>query len=412
MRAGDSDRDLVADFLREQHLAGRLDGDELEQRLERCLAAKSYAELGALTADLPYLGAPGPAPGRGAGALADRDRRATIRRMRRVLRELAVLVAILLLAIWALAGAGYFWPAWAWFGLGLPFALDASIRWALRRPAGPERRALVLWTVFATLEAALVVVWALTTLGGGAPYFWPAWPLLGFVAIAGGYSVLALGTSASGRAALSARIDTLTRSREQAADAEAAELRRIERDLHDGAQARLVALSMQLGRAELALDDRPGARELVENAHQEARRAIADLRSLARGIAPPLLSDRGLVAAARELAARCSAELEVEPALENRRLAPALERGAYFVIAEALANAAKHAAAQHISVRLALAGDELMARIEDDGRGGADPAGSGLSGLRDRVEALGGTLSLASAAGEGTTLEARFPTGS
>jgi signal transduction histidine kinase len=252
----------------------------------------------------------------------------------------------------------------------------------------------------------------MTVVGGAAPYPWPLWPLLGFVAIAGGYSVLALGTSASGRATLAARIDALTRSRERAADAEAAELRRIERDLHDGAQARLVALSMQLGRAELALEDRPGARQLVADAHHEARRAIADLRSLARGIAPPLLSDRGLPAAARELAGRCGAELEAEPALETRRLAPALERGAYFVIAEGLANAAKHASAEHISVRLALSGGELVVAVADDGRGGADPAGSGLGGLRDRVEALGGTLALASTRGDGTTLEARFPTGS
>jgi signal transduction histidine kinase len=413
MRAGDRDRELIAEILREQHLAGRLDSDELEHRLERCLAAKSYAELDALTADLPIREAPGwapsPMPSR---VVADRGRRETIRSMRRVLGQLAVLVAILLLAIWALSGHGYFWPAWAWFGLALPFALDASIRWAWRRPAGPERRALVLWTLFGCLEAAFVLIWMLTALGGAGMYFWPAWPLLGFVAIAGGYSLLALGTSVSGRAALAARIDALSRSRERAADAEAAELRRIERDLHDGAQARLVALSMQLGRAELALEDRPGVRQLVEDAHHEARRAIADLRSLARGIAPPLLSDRGLAPAARELAARCGAELEVEPELETRRLAPALERGAYFVIAEALTNAAKHAAAARISVRLALVGSELVVSVDDDGRGGADPAGSGLGGLRDRVEALGGTMAVASAPGEGTTLEARFPVGS
>ncbi|MBV8734731.1 MAG: hypothetical protein JO120_08140 [Solirubrobacterales bacterium] len=200
--------------------------------------------------------------------------------------------------------------------------------------------------------------------------------------------------------------------RQQAADAEAAELGRIERDLHDGAQARLVALSMQLGRAELALEDQPGTRQLIESAHHEARRAIADLRSLARGIAPPLLSDRGLPAAARELAARCGAELEVEPALESRRLTSALERGAYFLLAEALTNAAKHSAAEHVSVGLGLPDSELRVQVTDDGRGGADPGGSGLSGLRGRIEALGGTLALTSPPGKGTTLEARFPTAS
>jgi signal transduction histidine kinase len=413
MRASDSDRDVVAEILREQHLAGRLDSDELEQRVERCLTAKSHADLHAITADLPPAGAPPWGSGRRAGtSVADPDRRATISRMRRALRELAVLIGSLLLAIWGLTDSGYFWPAWAWFALGVPFALDAALRWARRRPAGAERRGLVLWTVFGVLEGAFVVVWVLTVLGGAGPYFWPVWPLLGFAAIAGTYSVLALGASSSGRAAMTARIETLTRSGQQAADAEAAELGRIERDLHDGAQARLVALSMQLGRAELALEDQPRARRLIEDAHQEARRAIADLRSLARGIAPPLLSDRGLPAAARELAARCGAELEIEPALECRRLTPALERGAYFVVAEGLTNAAKHAAAEHISVRLALPDSRLLVRVTDDGRGGADPGGLGLSGLRGRIEALGGTLALASASGDGTTLEARFPTGS
>jgi signal transduction histidine kinase len=413
MRAGDSDRELVAEILCEQHHAGRLDSDELEQRLERCLAAKSQSELDAITADLPTRGAHRWAPrGRPGQQVADPDGRATIRGMRRVLRDLAGLIAILVLAIWALSGGGYFWPAWAWFGMGVPLGLDAALRWALRRPAGAERRALVLWTLSGFLEAAFVVVWALTAISGPVTYFWPVWPLLGFVAIAGSYSVLALGASASGRAALTARIETLTRSRHQAADAEAAELGRIERDLHDGAQARLVALSMQLGRAELALEDQPGARQLIEDAHQEARRAIADLRLLARGIAPPLLADRGLAAAARELAARCGAELEVEPALESRRLTPALERSAYFVVAEALTNAAKHAEAEHISVGLGLPDSELLVRVADDGRGGADPGGSGLSGLRGRIEAIGGTLALASPSGEGTTLEARFPTGS
>ncbi len=413
MRAGDSDRELVTEILREQHLAGRLDSDELEQRLERCLASKSQAELHAITADLPTRGAHQWAPRmRPAVEVADPRGRATIHGMRRGLRNVAGLIAILLLAIWALSGAGYFWPAWAWFGLGVPLGLDAALRWAWRRPAGTERRALVLWTLFGFLEAAFVVVWALTAISGPVTYFWPVWPLLGFGAIAGTYSVLALGASASGRAALTARIETLTHTRQQAADAEAAELGRIERDLHDGAQARLVALSMQLGRAELALEDQPRARQLIEDAHQEARRAIADLRSLARGITPPLLSDRGLPAAARELAARCGAELEVEPALKTRRLTPALERGAYFVVAEALTNAAKHAAAEHISVWLGLPDRELLVRVTDDGCGGADPGGSGLSGLRGRIEALGGTLLLTSPSGGGTTLEAIFPTGS
>ena len=336
--------------------------------------------------------------------------------MRRVLRGLAGLVAILVLAIWVLTSAGLpLWPAWVWLGLGIPFAFDAAIRWASRRPAGPARQAVVVWTVVGLIEATLVVIWALVSFNGGGPaYFWPAWSLLGLVTLASVYYIIAVRPRldpASGRAALAARVETLSRSRREAVDAQAAELGRIERDIHDGAQARLVALSIQLGRAELALESQPGARRLVEDARQEASRAIADLRDLSRGIAPPLLSDRGLIAAVRALAARYDAEVQVTPALEIKRLSPALERGAYFVVAEALTNAAKHSGAQRVSVHLAFDPTKLTVTVADDGHGGADPKGSGLSGLRGRVEALGGTLLLASSA-EGTTLEARFPTAS
>lgn len=197
MRAGDSDRELVVEILREQHLAGRLDSGELEQRLERCLAASSRAELHAITADLPTRGDLVWAPwGRPGPRVPDPRGRATVRR---VLRNLAGLIAILLLAIWALTDDGYFWPAWAWFGLAIPFGLHASLRWAWCRPAGAKRRAVALWTLFGFVEGACVVVWLLTTMGDSVNYFWPAWPLLGFVAIAGMYSAFSLGASASGR---------------------------------------------------------------------------------------------------------------------------------------------------------------------------------------------------------------------
>ena len=144
MRAGDSDRELVVELLREQHIAGRLDSDELEQRLERCLTANSYAELHAITADLPTLGAHLWAPsGMSGPPVRKRGSRATARSVRRVLRNLAGVTAILLLAIWALTDNGYFWPAWAWFGLGVPIGLDVSLRWAWRCPPSRERRALL-----------------------------------------------------------------------------------------------------------------------------------------------------------------------------------------------------------------------------------------------------------------------------
>ncbi|HEY2592438.1 MAG TPA: DUF1707 domain-containing protein, partial [Chloroflexota bacterium] len=185
-----SDRDLVVGILREQHLCGRLDSDELEQRLERCLAAKSLAELQTITADLPNPDArPWAPPGSPVAHPGGQN-------VRRVLRNLASLIAILLLAIWALTSDGYFWPAWGWFGLCVPVGIDASLRWAARRrPAGAQRRALVLWTLFAFLEGAFVAIWVLTAMSGSATYFWPVWPLLGFVATAGTYSALTLGTS-------------------------------------------------------------------------------------------------------------------------------------------------------------------------------------------------------------------------
>ena len=215
---------------------------------------------------------------------------------------------------------------------------------------------------------------------------------------------------ARGRRALRARIDMLTRTRRQAVDAQAAELRRIERNLHDGAQARLVALTLQLGRAELRVQDQPEIRGLILDAQREARHAIAELRDLARGIVPPLLADRGLVAAVESLAARYGLGTSIE-AQTHGGLAPAVESAAYFVIAEALTNTVKHAGAQHSWVSLRDEHRTLAVVVGDDGRGGANPRGSGLAGLRARVEALDGTLRVLSPPGDGTVLEATLPCG-
>lgn len=194
MRAGDSDRELVVEILREQHIAGRLDSDELEQRLERCLTASSHAELYAITADLLTPGGEHwVTRGRSGPPCADRGGCATAGSVRPALRNLAGVIAILLLVIWALTDDGYFWPAWAWFGLGFPVGLDASLHWARRRRAGVKRGVRVAWTLVGFLEGACVVVWLLTAMSGSAHYFWPVWPLLGFAAIAGTYSALSLG---------------------------------------------------------------------------------------------------------------------------------------------------------------------------------------------------------------------------
>jgi signal transduction histidine kinase len=330
---------------------------------------------------------------------------------RSLVRRLAFLAAVLLVAIWALDGQGYFWPAWAWLGLVVPVLLDYTADWAWRHPPGAVRRVACVWALVSVAAVILMLTWLLTWLLAGAQRFWPAWALLGLATAGSAYSLVALHDRvlvARGRRALRARIELLTRTRRQAVAAQAAELRRIERDLHDGAQARLVALTLQLGRAELRVQDQPEVRELINDAQREAHHAIAELRDLARGIVPPLLADRGLLAAVQSLTDRYGLGTEIE-ANTHRSLAPAVESAAYFVIAEALTNTAKHAAAQHSWVRLSDERRTLVVLVGDDGRGGADEHGSGLAGLRARVEALDGSLRVHSADGGGTLVEASIP---
>jgi signal transduction histidine kinase len=332
---------------------------------------------------------------------------------RSLVRRMAALTAVLLVAIWALGGQGYFWPAWAWLGLVVPVLLDYTAAWAWRHPPGAVRRVACVWALVSVAAVILMLTWMLTWLLAGVNRFWPAWALLGLATAASGYSLMALHDRvlvAHGRRALRARIDLLTRTRRDAVHAQAAELRRIERDLHDGAQARLVALTLQLGRAELRLEDRPEIRELIHDAQREAHHAIAELRDLARGIVPPLLADRGLLAAVQSLAARYGLGTAIQ-ADTHRRVAPAVESAAYFVIAEALTNTAKHAEAGHSWVRLSEDRRALIVVVGDDGRGGADPGGSGLAGLRARVEALDGVLSVDSPRGHGTVVEVSLPCG-
>src|SRR5271156_1303774 len=262
---------------------------------------------------------------------------------RSLFRRLAHLTAVLVTAIWALSGQGYFWTAWVWLGLVVPVLLDFTASWAWRHERGAVRRVACVWALVSVAAVILLLTWILTWLLAGVHEFWPAWALLGLATAGSAYSLIALHDRvlvARGRRALRARIDMLTRTRRQAVDAQAAELRRIERDLHDGAQARLVALTLQLGRAELRVDDQPEVRQLIGEAQREAHHAIAELRDLARGIVPPLLAARGLVAAVQSLAARYGLGTSID-AETHRGLAPAVESAAYFVIAEALTNTAK-----------------------------------------------------------------------
>jgi len=332
---------------------------------------------------------------------------------RSIVRRLAALVAVLVSAIWALDGRGYFWPAWVWLGLVVPVLLDFTAGWAWGHERGAVRRVACVWALVSVAAVILVLTWLLTWLLAGVNEFWPAWALLGLATAGSSYSLFALHDRvlvARGRRALRARVDMLARTRRQAVDAQAAELQRIERDLHDGAQARLVALTLQLGRAELRADDPAEVRRMIGDAQREAHHAIAELRDLARGIAPPLLTERGLLAAVQALAGRYGLGTEIQ-ADANTRVPPAIESAAYFVIAEALTNTAKHARAERSWVRLAEERHVLSVVVGDDGCGGADPAGAGLRGLRARVEALDGRLRVRSPLQGGTVVEVGFPCG-
>ena len=214
----------------------------------------------------------------------------------------------------------------------------------------------------------------------------------------------------SDRQRLAARVEDLTRTRAAAADVQAAELQRIERDLHDGAQARLVAVTMELGRARERFDEDPElARELVESAHREAAAAIVELRELVAGIYPAVLADRGLDAAVSSVASASSVPVTVHVSLDGR-LPAAAEVAAYFVVAEAVANVGKHSNADHAAIRIDRLGDLVVVEVEDDGDGGADRAkGSGLRGLSDRVAALDGRVLVSSPTGGPTVVRAEIP---
>ncbi|WP_412740408.1 sensor histidine kinase [Krasilnikovia sp. MM14-A1259] len=208
---------------------------------------------------------------------------------------------------------------------------------------------------------------------------------------------------------LGARLGEVSRSRARLVDAFEVERRRIERDLHDGAQQRLVALTLALGLARLDLSDDSPAANSVDEAHEQARLALAELRELIRGVHPQILTDRGLAAATADIASRSPVPVHVDVTLPAR-LPSTVEATAYFVIAEALANVAKHSRANRASVRGRLLGGCLVVEIRDDGVGGADPAaGTGLAGLADRAAAADGTLTVSSRAGGPTLITVEIP---
>jgi signal transduction histidine kinase len=211
-------------------------------------------------------------------------------------------------------------------------------------------------------------------------------------------------------AELQASVEELRASRARIVEAGYAERRRVERDLHDGAQQRLVALTMNLRLARERLDSDPTATaELLDEGLEELAVATSELRELARGIHPAVLSDRGLEAAIESLAERSPVPVEI---LEtpDERLPESVESTSYFVIAEALTNVARYANAESATVRVAQTNGVVEIEVRDDGVGGADPeSGSGLRGLADRVAALEGRFDVSGEAGEGTTVRARIP---
>jgi len=208
------------------------------------------------------------------------------------------------------------------------------------------------------------------------------------------------------------QVETLKQSRSAVLDVEASELHRIERDLHDGAQQRLVMLTIDLGLASERIESDPvAAKALILEGQAEAREALAEIRDLVRGIAPSILLDRGLVAALDSIAARGPVPTTITSALApGERLPAATERTAYFVATEALANVAKHSGARHSVVRCHRDGSRLVVEVWDDGHGGATmEPGGGLEGLASRVAGVDGTFSLSSPVGGPTVVRAEIP---
>jgi signal transduction histidine kinase len=208
---------------------------------------------------------------------------------------------------------------------------------------------------------------------------------------------------------LAHRVEHLTQTRAGVVDAADAERRRLERDLHDGTQQRLVSLAMNLGMAKAQVSTVAEAKMAIDLAHEEAKSALAELRDLIRGLHPAVLEDRGLDAALSGVAARMPIPVRLTVDLP-RRPAPVIEAVAYFVVSEGLANIAKHAQATQAEVFVQRAGDRLHVIVTDDGGGGADPArGTGLAGLARRAASVDGTFEISSPPGGPTLLTVDLP---
>jgi signal transduction histidine kinase len=257
------------------------------------------------------------------------------------------------------------------------------------------------------IAAALVAIWLMS----GHGYFWPVWPIIGLGVVLAGHALFMPSESTGREHALAQRVDVLTRTRQDALDVQVAEMRRVERDLHDGAQARLVSLGMSLGMADEMLESDPDeARRMIDEARTAAGDALGDLRALVRGILPPVLADRGLAGAVEALVHASPVSVEIAVDLPAKRLPAPVESAAYFAVAETLANVIKHSAARTAWVRIGQADGLLSLVVGDDGQGGADPdKGSGLRGIRQRLEAFDGRVQISSPSGGPTVVTMEVP---
>jgi signal transduction histidine kinase len=300
---------------------------------------------------------------------------------------MAILAFVLPIAWWAAALGGLTY----WF-------------WGRFIPYGPDQHDIVVETLFGadnernrTLFNTFLGIFALLTV----------------YAVQRGSAALHAAfarTMLTGLAQLQGRIDDLTESRAAAVSAEASALRRLERDIHDGPQQRLIRLAMELSRAQRQLTDDPeAAAATLDDALGQARETLDELRALSRGIAPPILADRGLPAALTTLASRSTVPVELTVEIDGR-LPAAVENTLYFVAAEALANVAKHSRAESAHLTLTIRDGRIYLMVTDDGVGGAHIAkGHGIAGLADRLRSIDGELAVTSPAGGPTLLIAEVP---
>jgi len=290
----------------------------------------------------------------------------------------------------------YFTVALAFPACGLAMVTAPAYYWAI--DGGID---VVVFNIDTLPEALVLVPFGVLLLVAGA------WAVYGLGA---GHAAIVRALLGRNRdVELEAQVSELRSSGARIVAAADAERRRLERALHDGAQQRLVSLSLVLGMARKKLTDDDAARELVDRAHEEAQAALGELRDLARGLHPAILSDRGLAPALEELASRAPVPVEIVTAPEER-LPEHVEATAYFVVAEALTNVAKYAQASRVSVAVRREWDDLRVEVEDDGVGGASAdGGTGLRGLGDRIAALEGRFDVTSPPGQGTRVVAIVP---